>query len=366
MHRLNGQELKDLIRGCAILGTGGGGSPQRGLAIIQADLEEGREFKLVNLKEVPGKALVASPYMCGSLSPEESSESTSQGEEIECLRAFEALENYLGQEFFAAIPTEIGGENTAIALAVAARRGIPIVDADPAGRSVPELQHTTFYIQNVSIAPLAVATAKGDVIILKKVVNDFRAEAVVRAIAVASGNRAGVADHPLEGKALKESVIPGTLSKALVIGAAVRKARSSGTDPVKAAIIADKGYLLFKGRIAQASWKTEEGFTIGELLVSGKDDYLGHQYRIWYKNEHIISWFDKEPDVTVPDLICVLDPKTGEAIMNPNCKEGMEVAVIGYPAPEIWRSPRGLELFGPEHFGYKVQYRVIEENRRLR
>jgi len=216
------------------------------------------------------------------------------------------------------------------------------------------------------ITPLAVATAKGDVIILKKATDDFRAEAIVRAIAMASGNRTGVTDHPMQGEALKESAIPGTLSKALIIGAAIRKACSSDKDPVEAAFTAGNGYLLFKGKVSQASWKTKEGFTIGEILVSGKDEYLGHQYRIWYKNEHIICWFDKEPDITVPALICILNPRMGEAIMNPNCKEGMEVAVIGYSAPKIWRSPRRLELFGPKHFGYKIQYRAIEENRRLR
>lgn len=380
MRILGEQDLGDLICGCAILGTGGGGSPKRGLALIRGELDLGREFKLIGLDEVPDEAMVASPYMCGSVSPEpegvevaspsspcqEQGQEQAQDERLECLRAFEALEDYLGQGFFAVIPTEIGGGNTAVALAVAARRGIPVVDADPAGRSVPELQHTTFYIKDVPIAPLAVATPKGDVIILKEVADDFRAEALARAIAVVSGNRVGIADHPLKGRVLKESVIPGTLSKALAIGAAVRRARSSGEDPVEAAIRAGGGYSLFKGEVTQASWRIEEGFTIGELVISGRGAYLGHRYRIWYKNEHIISWFDEEPDVMVPDLVCVLDPATGEAITNPNCKEGMEVAVIGYPAPELWRSSKGLELFGPGHFGYELEYRPIEENRRLR
>jgi hypothetical protein len=329
--------LEDLIRGCAILGTGGGGSPERGLATIRADLSQGREFKLVSLEEIPDEA---------------------------CLTAFKTLEEFLGVRFHAAVATEVGGGNTAVAMAVAARRGVPIVDADPAGRSVPELQHTTFYIQNVPIAPLAVASAKGDVAILKQVADDFRAEAVVRAIATTSDNHVGVADHPLEGRLLKTSLIPGTLSKALAIGEAVRAACFAGRDPVEAAISAGNGYPLFKGRVTQASWKIEAGFTIGELSIAGQAEHLGHRYRIWYKNEHIISWFDERPDVTVPDLICVLDLKTGEAITNPNCKERMEVAVIGFPAPAIWRSPRGLELFGPKHFGYKIPHRPIEQNRR--
>jgi len=367
MRTLYGQQLEDLIRGCTILGTGGGGSPRRGLAMIQAELEKGREFRLANLNEIPDEALVASPYMCGSVSPEGVGGSTSQGdEEMECLEAFKALEADLGRPFFAAIATEIGGGNTAAALCVAARQGIPIVDADPAGRSVPELQHTTFYIKDVPIAPLAVATATGDVLILKEVSDDFRAEAIVRAIAVVSNDRAGVADHPMVGKALKTSVVPGTLTTALTIGRAVREACSSGADPVQAAVSAGNGFFLFEGEVAKADWKIEEGFTIGELTIVGQANDRGHRYRIWYKNEHIVSWYDDEPDVTVPDLICVLDPKTGEAITNPNCKKEREVAIVGYPAPELWRSSRGLELFGPKHFGYEIPYRPIEKNSRIR
>ena len=366
MKTLKGRDLEDLIRGCAILGTGGGGSPHNGLALIKHDWEAKREFKLISLEEIPDDALIASPYMCGSVTPDAPTNNKSKQIGIESLWAFEALEKYLGQEFFAAIPTEIGGGNTAVALVAAARRGIPILDADPAGRSVPELQHTTFYIQGIPIDPLAVTTTNGDTIILKKVANDSRAEVIVRAIAVASDNRAGVADHPMMGRDLKRAVVPMTLSKALAIGKAVREARASGGDPVEAAVTTGKGYFLFKGTVTQAPWAVKDGFTIGELIIAGKDNYLGHQYRIWYKNEHIISWFDSDPDVTVPDLICVLDPKTGEAITNPNCKEGMEVAVIGYPAPEIWRSSRGLGLFGPSYFGYRIQYESMEENRRLR
>jgi DUF917 family protein len=283
---------------------------------------------------------------------------------MECLEAFKALEADLGRPFFAAVATEIGGGNTAAALCVAAKQGIPIVDADPAGRSVPELQHTTFYIKGVPIAPLAVATATGDVLIVKEVSDDYRAEAIVRAVAVVSDNRAGVTDHPMEGRNLQESVVPGTLSKALAIGEAVREARFSGTDPVQAAVAAGEGQVLFRGTVSEAGWQIEEGFTVGELTISGTDQHRGHAYRIWYKNEHIVSWLDGQPDITVPDLICVLDPKTGEAITNPNCQQDMGVAVIGYPAPALWRTPRGLELFGPTHFGFDIPYRPIEKNAR--
>lgn len=362
MKVLTRKEIRDLVQGCAILGTGGGGDPQRGLALLEATLREGRECKLVRLDEVPDEAWVASPYMCGSVSPEEARHSPA---EPECLLAFEALEDFLGTQFFAAVATEIGGGNTALALYTAAKHGLPLVDGDPAGRSVPELQHSTFYVHSVPIAPLALASARGEVLIIKRVADDFRAEAIVRAVAVACGNRVGVTDHPTTGKVLKETLIPGTVSKALAIGQAIRKAREAKEDPVEALVQAGNGYKLFQGRVVEHNWRVEAGFTFGELTISGEQEYQGHLYKIWYKNEHLISWFDGEADVIAPDLICVVHPETAEAITNPNCRVGMSVAVVGFPAPPAWRQGRGLEVLGPKHFGFDLAYRKLEENRRL-
>ncbi len=361
MRKLAERELEDLIRGCAILGTGGGGSPRRGLALLKEELAQGHEITLLPLEELAEDAWVASPYMCGSVSPEEEGK-----EELECLVAFEALEEFLGVEFAAAVATEIGGGNTAVALAVAARKGIPVLDADPAGRSVPELSHTTFALKGIGIAPFAVATRKGDVVLVKEVGTEERAEIIARNIAIMSDNRAGVADHPVRGKDARAALIPGTLSLALRIGEAVRLAREGDLDPLVAAAQAGKGQVLFRGVVSRYRWEIEGGFTVGEAEIAGTGEYAGHAYRVWFKNEHIISWFDGEPDVMAPDLICILDPATGEAITNPNLKEGQEVGVVGYPAPELWRAPAGIELLGPGHFGFAVEFRPLEENPRLR
>ena len=59
--------------------------------------------------------------------------------------------------------------NTAEALHIACLLNRPLVDADPAGRSVPELIHSTFYLKDRPIHPMAVATWFGDVIIPKEV-----------------------------------------------------------------------------------------------------------------------------------------------------------------------------------------------------
>lgn len=68
--------------------------------------------------------------------------------------------------------------------------------------AVPELIHSTFYLKGISITPLAAVTNFGDIIILRDVVDDFRAESLVRAMACVSGDEISVCDHPMNVFAL--------------------------------------------------------------------------------------------------------------------------------------------------------------------
>lgn len=366
MKTLSRQDLYDILYGCTILGTGGGGSLQKGLELIEDALSKGKRFRLVDFSEVPDDAWIATPYMCGSVSPitpelEAQYADLPRLSEPEPYLAYRALEDYFGQEFYGVISTELGGGNTAEAFYVAALLDRYIIDADPAGRSVPELQHSTYCIYNLPIYPLACANQFGDVAILPKVVNDLRAEAMVRAMAVVSKNRIGVADHPAQAKVLRHAVIRGAISQAWKIGKAYREAKEKGEPVSEYVAAAGGGFVLFKGRVIKHHYDTIEGFTVGDVYLQGEGQYKDSQYHIWFKNEHIISWRDGKVDVTVPDLICLFNDETLEPNLNPYFYEGMRVSVIGLPAPEPWRTPRGLELFGPKHFGFDIAYKPLEQ-----
>ncbi|ABO48943.1 protein of unknown function DUF917 [Desulforamulus reducens MI-1] len=366
MKKLSKQDLYDILYGCTILGTGGGGALQEGLTMIDDALDRGKEFILVDLSEVPDDAYIATPYMCGAISPlTEEEERKYVGlavlDEEPSLRAFRAMEEYMGKEFYGVVSTELGGGNTAKAFYVGAMAGKYIIDADPAGRSVPELQHSTYYINNLPIAPMAVANEFGDVVILKEVANDLRAEALVRAMAVVSKNSIGVVDHPASAKDLRKAVIPGAITYALKLGQAYREAREENNDLAEALCKAGKGYLLFKGTVKDFGWDTIDGFTVGETYLEGTGDYTGSTYKIWYKNEHIIAWRNGEVDVTVPDLICMVCEDNKEPVTNPNYQIGMNVAVFALPAPAEWRTEKGLDCFGPKHFGYNIEYLPVEK-----
>lgn len=365
MQKLTRQDLYDILYGCTILGTGGGGKLENGISLIDKALEAGKEFILADLNEVPDNALIACPYYCGSISPiTPEQEAKYRGlpriDEEPALRAFKVLEEYKGEKFYGAISTELGGSNTAVAFYVAAMMGIYIIDADPAGRSVPELQHSTFFINKLPITPMAVANEFGDTVIVKDVVDDFRAEALVRAMAVVSKNHVGVADHLATANELRNAVIPGAITYASKIGRAYREAKEKNLDLASEIARVGNGYVIFRGIIKDLKWEDKDGFTIGDTYIKGDREFEGSDYRIWFKNENIISWRDGKIDVTVPDLICIIADDTKQPVTNPNFEPGLRVSVIGLPAPKEWRTEEGLKVFGPKYFGFDIEYRPIE------
>lgn len=357
MKILNEIELRDIVEGCTVLGTGGGGSPEEGWEMIEKALKEGKEFKLIKLEDVSPSGIVPMPYFVGSVSGKKVESVYPQGEAV---RSYEVLEEYMGRKFEGVISTELGGANTAAALVTAAMLERPIVDGDPAGRSVPELQHTTYYILGIQMAPFSVVTPFGDEIIVPKVKDDIHAEKIVRSIVAATGTNVGVTSHPIEGQVLRNSVVPDAISYALKLGKALREARENGEDPIKALIEAGNGFLLFRGVATKSTWKDEGGFTIGEFELEGIEEFKGQVYKVFFKNENLISWKNGEVDVTIPDLISVLTPE-GYPVTNPNVKEGKEYVVVGFPAPELWRTPKGLEIFGPKYLGLDIEYTPIEK-----
>ena len=62
MRLLERQEIEDIARGSAVLGTGGGGDPYLGkLAAIQA-MQRFGPLQLVDIDELPDDTLVAFPF----------------------------------------------------------------------------------------------------------------------------------------------------------------------------------------------------------------------------------------------------------------------------------------------------------------
>ncbi|HII40189.1 MAG TPA: DUF917 domain-containing protein [Thermoplasmata archaeon] len=361
MRTLELQNLREMLIGAAFLGTGGGGSLERGLKDVERDLKAGRSFRLADPDELSPDTWACTPYYCGSLAPTGKTAFKAKSAPYdgqECILAAQALERQLGVTFGTTVATELGGGNTAAALVVAAQLGLPALDADGAGRSVPDLQHSTYFVAGIPIAPMGLANKYGDEAVVQRVEDDFHAEALVRALAVASGGHVGVADHPGRLADLRKGLVLRSLSFSEKVGHAIE---DHSRDAKEAILAATDGYLLFEG-VAPSNCKYEdrEGFTFGDIEIRGTGKDRGARYHVWFKNENIMAWRNGKVDVTAPDLVCLFDLEKRAPILNPWVKKGQHIAAFGLPAPEIWRTPRGIEGFGPGYFGYKAKFVPIE------
>ncbi|MCX6362687.1 MAG: DUF917 domain-containing protein [Actinobacteria bacterium] len=366
MHTLTWEEIDDILVGATIMGCGGGGELAEGRELMRSAYEEGRAVTLAGPRELPDEALVACPYGVGGLTvgDEAAYEGLPWSTEHPGVLAVRALGEHLGREFGALITGELGGTSIADAFYPAAMLGLPVVDADPVGRAVPEIEQSLFNLYGVPIAPQAVVNELGDTVIITVVADDRRAEALVRALAVASRNLVWVADHALPWGRMKDIVIPGAISLSRDVGRAFRQAAAAGEDTAAAAAAAGGGGVLFRGRVSAFSWEEKDGFTWGEVEIAGQGADAGAAYRVWFKNENLMAWRDGAPDVTAPDLICCFSGETGQPITNPHHEVGRAVTVVGLPAAAAWRTEHGVAVLGPRHFGFAVDYRPVDNRLR--
>ena len=363
MRTLDWSEIEDILLGATILGCGGGGELEEGRDYMRSAYEAGRTVALVSPDELADEAVLACPYGVGALTVGDVAfyEGRAFAAEHPAVLALRALAAHCRCVFSALICGELGGTSIADAFYPAAMLGLPVVDADPAARAVPELQHTLFCVKGIPIAPQAVVNEIGDTAIITHVADDVRSEALVRALAVASRSLVWVADHALPWSQLREAVVPGTISASLRVGRACRETRLSGGSVADAVADVAGGVVVFRGAVSSFSWQDVEGFTVGEAVVEGSDDFSGSQYLISFKNENLVAWRDGVPDITCPDLICVMDETSGAPVTNPHVEEGSHLAVVGVPAPAAWCTPEGLATFGPRAVGFDIEFVSLED-----
>lgn len=358
MQTLDQQDLEDILLGAVILGAGGGGDIAEGRAMIDTALAAGKSFDLVPVDEVPDDALICTPYLLGAITPLSTEEEQlyvglEDSGTNPLLQAYAEFQDHLGQTFFGTTPCELGGSNTASAFFPAVMNGHKIIDADPAGRAVPEITHSTYYLAGLPAAPIYAVNEFGESFLIDQVKDDQRAETLVRALSQVSRNTVAVIDHALPMRDLRNVLIPGTISKAMRLGAVCRQAIAAKADSAEQVAADYNGAVVFRGQVTSVSYKTEQGFTTGQITLA---DDANETMKISVKNENMACWLNGSVLATVPDLICLFDTATGLPSANPDVVKDQHIAVVILPAPAPFLSPKGLSIFGPGYAGIDAEY----------
>jgi len=363
-------DVLDFLTGVGLLATGGGGSVEVGKELLLKDVELG-PIEIKDISNINANATACVLYRMGSMAPltkEKMKLIQSLGlKKIHLgnkfpIKALSLLERFINTEIDVIAPLEIGGSNTPTPISIATSLGKIVIDGDFAGRAIPEITQTTLFMNNISPTPTACADEYGNTTIISHTISCEMAERIGKMISVASFGTVSAAGFVMNGRQLKETIIPGTLSEAYYIGKIIREAVEQNDDPAKRLVEKYKDvFLLFKGKIIDFSWEDDpNGYMIGTINITGGEEFSGHTFKIWLKNENHISWIDEKPFVTSPDLITLMD-LSGKPLTNDTLAPGMYVYVLGFKTKEVWRSPLGIKLLCPRHFGFNIQYKPIEE-----
>jgi len=367
-------DVHDLVHGLTLLGTGGGGRPEHGLDCLLPHVEAGRTVSWIAPEAIPDDAWVCSTFGMGSIAPTETL-SVEQRRALgypasftvakPMVRAVQELEAYTGKKIAAILPFELGAGNTPGPMDAAVRLGVAIVDADCAGRAIPELCQTTAAIAGIPFAPGVIADAWGNVLLVKETASDLLTERIGKLVSIATKvpdmtAQCAHAGFLMRGKDLERIAVPGGISRALAVGRAIRAARARAADPVAAVAEALGGWVLFRGRVAKKEWESRDGYMYGTTTVEGSGPDAGHTLRVWFKNENHVTWRDGAPWVVSPDLIMTIGTD-GTPHTNTLLPEGAAIGVVGAVADPRLRTPAALGLLGPGHYGYDLPYTPIEQ-----
>ncbi|CAE6765107.1 DUF917 domain-containing protein [Paraburkholderia haematera] len=353
---LNEEAIRNIAVGAAVLGTGGGGDTAVGLFMALEAIRRNGPIELLNVDEVPLDALILPTSMMGA--PAVSIEKLPSGRELDIV--FDDMQAALGKQAFATMPVEIGGGNALVPLILAARRKLPVIDADAMGRAFPEYQMVSFHLHGLGARIATFADERGNRATVHPIDGEW-GERICRPLVDAMGASATVCDFPLDGDEVRRCAIPGTVTQAEKIGALISGTSKRTADTVVSELVtALNGYLLIEGKIVDLKRHTSGGFTRGSMVIEGAERDSGRRVTVNFQNEFLVAQDEVNVLATTPDLIILVDRETARAISTETLAYGMRVVLLACPCDAQWRSKLGIQTTGPRYFGYSVDYEPVE------
>ncbi len=344
-------DLAALGVGTGIFGTGGGGAVYSSQVTAERALEKHGPVPLVTVDELGPDDVVI--LMSGIGAPTVGIEMLSATGQIHAILA--EAERQLGRRVTTLMAAEIGGSNGIQPIGWAARLGLKVLDADGMGRAFPNAAMVAMNVAGVPCEWAVQSDVVGNISVMKTIDLHWL-ERHARALTVASGSICIGAHYPMTAETVKGAVIEGTVSAAIRVGHALL----ASSDPVNAVAEELDARVLLTGKISDLDRRTTGGFVRGSVTIAGTGADRGRLQRLELQNENLLVLEDGEVLVSVPDLITIIDAETGHAITTEMLRFGQRVSVLAWACDPIWRTPRGLELAGPEAFGYDLPYVPFE------
>ncbi|MDP9751682.1 DUF917 domain-containing protein [Thermoanaerobacter pentosaceus] len=356
MQEITSDWIEPLWYGSIFLGSGGGGKSELLASVLDKALQN-RVIPLLTLDE-----LSESNFFCGIGllgSPELCEENLPSGKEASI--AIEELEKYTGFQFNGISIVEGAGVNIFYPLLAALQTGLPVIDGDAMGRAFPELQMTTYHLENLPVTPLVLVDGSYNVHLFLEKQDTFLLELNTRQIVCQQGGVGYFAGFPYSGSVLKKVLLPSTLTFTREIGECFLHADNYHELFNLLLEVTSNSFYgpiveIFQGTIKNisayetAKWKAA-------TLISPK----GEELQLLFQHENLLAFKNGHIAASVPDLISAIDLNKLKPVNNNEIYEGQPLVLLGLPAPLRLRINKALDVVGPQCFGYRTIYVPLEK-----
>ena len=328
--QLSKQQLRKMIEGSTVLGTGGGGRLDSAMSV----LKELPTIELISADDLSDDDIVITAFGAGGLTkPKNTTEVLNKGLEL--------LQKQLPKSIKAIVPVEIGPYSLAATFEIAAKLGVPVVDGDLVGyRSVPEIFIELVTLAGLSRCPLVFGNNAGDLTLLNNTDSPEHLEQIVRSFADESESNTFVLGYPYTKKQLLQCLAQNSVSYCMDIQG----------------VLENDFKLVDEGLVLEDVKEELGGFTKGYLSVK----CVEATYKIEFKNEYLVLLKNGFLQVTCPDFICVVNAESQLGLNNGDDNNGKRVKIYVRPAIAQWRTQDGLALFTPNKLGLDYSQKVIQ------
>jgi uncharacterized protein len=234
--------------------------------------------------------------------------------------------------------------------------GLPLVDADGSGRAFPELAQQAMHVAGVAASPVVLTDGRGNVLVVHAA-DDVWAGALSRSAARTLGGVCAGAAYCMAGRVARESVVAGSISRAVRLGEALDVADPDAALRALGTVLRAK--VVIRGRVTRVERHAGAVFAAGAATVGGLGEHHGREVRLELQNEFLLALQDGEVCASVPDLIALIALETGAPVTTEALRHGDRVAVVAAPVADVWSTDAGLAVAGPRAFGYELDHAPV-------
>jgi DUF917 family protein len=333
MRTLDQTALREMVYGGAVLGAGGGGTIEAGLAAGVKALAEGAP-RLVRLSDLCVVDRVVTFSRVGTVSGS-SAVTDLEGYDLRALDLFHRADRAPIAGFIA---SEVGPLAVTYGWRASARTGVPVIDAPCNGRAHPLGLMGSLGLHRLPQHRTLTAVAGPAACFISRA-NVIDAAATVRKAVAQQGAGVAVVRNPVPASYLLKHAAVGALSYARRIGHELLRHRR---DPLPALKRLMGGRILARGFVKINELIEQDGFSLGHVAIRTN---AGRQLIVPIVNEYMMVFDAGRPIAAFPDLIALFDETTALPLPSADAQPTRPVVVFTAPRHRLLLAPT---MYDPE------------------